>query len=109
MHLISSLHETGTPFYRSVFHHFRLRVTPREAFKEHNDSILTANKACEGFALYTPSGEVITRNDAGYVILPDGRIYIIVAMVTESPADNDANASIAGAPSKAAYEYCLGE
>lgn len=51
----------------------------------------------------TADGIRIADNDAGYVILPDGRRYCIAVFVTESGEDDATNAAIAAAVSKAAY------
>lgn len=51
----------------------------------------------------TADGIRIADNDAGYVILPDGRRYCITVFVTESGEDDATNAAIAAAVSKAAY------
>lgn len=53
----------------------------------------------------TPEGLRIADNDAGYVILPDGRRYCITVLVTDSPADDAANAAVIAALSKRIYEY----
>lgn len=51
----------------------------------------------------------IADNDAGYVLLPDGRRYCIAVFVTESEENDAANAAIAAAVSRAAYEYFSSE
>lgn len=56
-----------------------------------------------GSADRTADGIRIADNDAGYVILPDGRRYCIAVFVTESGEDDATNAAIAAAVSKAAY------
>lgn len=53
----------------------------------------------------TQDGRRIADNDAGYVLLPDGRRYCIVVFVTDSYADDRTNASIAAELSALAYEY----
>lgn len=56
-----------------------------------------------GSADRTADGIRIADNDAGYVILPDGRRYCIAVFVTESGEDDATNAAIAAAVSKAAF------
>lgn len=53
----------------------------------------------------TADGRRIADNDAGYVLLPDGRRYCIAVFVTESEENDAANAAIAASVSRAAYEY----
>ena len=53
----------------------------------------------------TAEGIRIADNDAGYVLLPDGRRYCIAVFVTESEENDAANAAIAASASRAAYEY----
>lgn len=53
----------------------------------------------------TPEGIRIADNDAGYVVLPDGRHYCITVLVTDSRHDDARNAGIIAAISEAAYEY----
>lgn len=53
----------------------------------------------------TDEGIRIADNDAGYVLLPDGRRYCIAVFVTESEENDAANAAIAASASRAAYEY----
>lgn len=57
----------------------------------------------------TAEGIRIADNDAGYVLLPDGRRYCIAVFVTESEENDAANAAIAAAVSRAAYEYFSSE
>ena len=53
----------------------------------------------------TPEGLRIADNDAGYVVLPDGRRYCVTVLVTDSPADDAANAAVIAAISKRIYEH----
>lgn len=53
----------------------------------------------------TPEGIRIADNDAGYVVLPDGRHYCITVLVTDSRHDDARNAGVIAAISEAAYEY----
>lgn len=53
----------------------------------------------------TADGIRIADNDAGYVVLPDGRRYCIAVFVTESEENDAVNAAIAASVSQAAYEY----
>lgn len=53
----------------------------------------------------TPEGVWIADNDAGYVILPDGRSYCIAVFVTDSREERAANAAVIAAISRAAYDY----
>ena len=53
----------------------------------------------------TAEGIRIADNDAGYVLLPDGRRYCIAVFVTESEENDATNAAIAASASRAAYEY----
>ena len=57
----------------------------------------------------TAEGIRIADNDAGYVLLPDGRRYCIAVFVTESEENDAANAAIAASASRAAYEYFSSE
>lgn len=57
----------------------------------------------------TAEGIRIADNDAGYVLLPDGCRYCIAVFVTESEENDAANAAIAAAVSRAAYEYFSSE
>lgn len=56
----------------------------------------------------TPEGIRIADNDAGYVVLPDGRHYCITVLVTDSRHDDARNAGVIAAISEAAYEYFAG-
>ncbi len=58
-----------------------------------------------GLSDRTEEGVRIADNDAGFVVLPDGRHYCIAVFVTDSHEDNDTNAAIAAKVSKVAYEY----
>lgn len=53
----------------------------------------------------TPEGVRTAENDAGYVLLPDGRRYCIAVLVTDSREDDATNTAAIAAISKAAYEY----
>lgn len=53
----------------------------------------------------TPEGLRIADNDAGYVVLPDGRHYCVTVLVTDSPADDAKNAAVIAAISKRIYEH----
>lgn len=53
----------------------------------------------------TPDGVRIADNDAGYVLLPDGRAYCIAVFVTDSREERAANAAIIAEVSRAAYDY----
>ena len=53
----------------------------------------------------TPAGIRIADNDAGYVVLPDGRSYCVTVLVIDSPADDAANAAAIAAISKTIYDY----
>lgn len=67
------------------------------------DGVLLGHKT--GSSDRTPDGQRIADNDAGYVILPDGRRYCIAVFVTDSRASDRDNASIAAQLSTLAYEY----
>lgn len=67
------------------------------------EGILLGHKT--GSSDRTPDGRRIADNDAGYVILPDGRRYCIAVFVTESRASDRYNTSIAAQLSALAYEY----
>ena len=49
-------------------------------------------------------GVRIADNDAGYVLLPDGRSYCVAVFVTDSRETDGTNAAIAAEISRAAYE-----
>lgn len=53
----------------------------------------------------TADGIRIADNDAGYVVLPDGRTYCIAVFITESEADDSTNAATIAAISNAVYTY----
>ncbi len=53
----------------------------------------------------TPDGVRTAENDAGYVLLPDGRRYCIAVQVIDSREDDATNTAAIAAISKAAYEY----
>lgn len=53
----------------------------------------------------TPEGLRIADNDAGYIVLPDGRRYCVTVLVTDSPADDASNAAVIAAISKRIYAY----
>lgn len=53
----------------------------------------------------TADGVRIADNDAGFVLLPDGRRYCVAVFVTDSRASDSVNAAIAAAVSRAAYEW----
>lgn len=57
-----------------------------------------------GLSDRTANGTRIADNDAGYVLLPDGRYYCITVFVTQSVEDDATNAAIVAAISKAAYD-----
>ena len=52
----------------------------------------------------TAEGMRIADNDAGYVLLPDGRSYCVAVFVTDSRETDGTNAAIAAEISRAAYE-----
>ena len=52
----------------------------------------------------TAEGVRIADNDAGYVLLPDGRSYCVAVFVTDSRETDGTNAAIAAEISRAAYE-----
>lgn len=53
----------------------------------------------------TADGIRIADNDAGYVLLPDGRSYCIAVFVTDSEEDDAANAAVIAAISAAVYDH----
>lgn len=53
----------------------------------------------------TAQGLRIADNDAGYVVLPDGRTYCIAVFVTSSSEDDQTNAAIIANISSLAYEF----
>ncbi len=53
----------------------------------------------------TADGVRIADNDAGYVVLPDGRTYCIAVFITDSQEDDSTNAAAIAAISNAVYEY----
>lgn len=53
----------------------------------------------------TPDGVRTAENDAGYVLLPDGRRYCIAVQVIDSREDDATNTAEIAAISKTAYEY----
>lgn len=57
----------------------------------------------------TAEGIRLADNDAGYVLLPDGRSYCIAVFVTDSREDDAANAAVAAEVSRAAYECFIGK
>ena len=53
----------------------------------------------------TPEGIRTAENDAGYVLLPDGRRYCIAVLVVDSREDDAANKAAIARISGAAYEF----
>lgn len=53
-------------------------------------------------------GRIIGLNDAGYVILPDGRRYVIAVFIKDSACSPEASASVIADISRAVYAYVSG-
>ena len=67
--------------------------------------------APEEYALYMssrkPDGVRIAENDAGFVILPDGKTYYIAVFVTESKMSDSENHALAAQVSEIVYEHIM--
>ena len=67
------------------------------------DSITLGHKT--GSSDRTPEGARIADNDAGFVILPDGRRYYITVLVNNSMENDSTNAAISAAVSQMVYRH----
>lgn len=56
----------------------------------------------------TPDGIRIADNDAGFILMPDGRSCFITVLVTDSPDDNATNAAVTAQIARAVCGYLLG-
>lgn len=67
------------------------------------DSAVLGHKT--GSSSRKPDGIKIADNDAGFVILPDGRIYYIAVLISDSKLSNSENAKLIAEISRVVYEY----
>ena len=67
------------------------------------DSAVLGHKT--GSSSRRPDGIKIADNDAGFVILPDGRIYYIAVLISDSKLSNSENAKLIAEISRVVYEY----
>ena len=60
-----------------------------------------------GMSSRKPDGVRIAENDAGFVILPDGKTYYIAVFVTESKMSDSENHALAAQVSEIVYEHIM--